>query len=151
MASRLAVFQRRWLRVEPQPVFDAFATPSTLGRWFGPGGAAGTEILEYDFRVGGRYLFALRLSDGRVEPVSGEFREVDPPRRLVFTWTWKPQDRPAGVDTLVSINIEPRDAGAEVVVTHDRLPTHEARDRYDEGWIKRLDRLCEWLEGETSR
>ena len=68
-------------------------------------------------------------------------REIDPPHRLVFTWTWEPPDRHAGIETLVTVVLEASGDETEVVVTHDRFPTNASRDRHETGWDTTLDRL----------
>lgn len=55
-----------------------------LKRWWGPGRFTTTSTT-VDFRSGGRY--ELVLEPGAMRLV-GEFREVSPPERLVYTWQW---------------------------------------------------------------
>lgn len=141
MASQLGVFVRRRVRACPETVFRALTHPEKLVRWFSPSPEIGTEVLEHDFRQGGRYRLAFRFPDGSRDTVLGSFREIEPPRRLVFTWTWEPPDRHAGIETLVTIVLETSDGGTDVVVTHDRFPTNASRDRHEAGWGTTLDRL----------
>jgi len=66
-------------------VFRAYTTPDLLRQWFhGPPGWT-MELCEVDLRVGGRYRYEWSGPDGEVMAVGGEFREVDPPSRLVTT------------------------------------------------------------------
>ena len=65
-------------------VFAAWTEPERLKRWWGPGAFRTTEA-EVDLRPGGRY--ALTLEPGAMH-LAGEFREVVPPERLVYTWRW---------------------------------------------------------------
>ncbi len=141
MASQLSVFVRRHVRASRKQVFRAFTEPEILPRWFSPSADIRTEILEHDFRVGGRYRFGFRFPDGERNTVTGMFREIASPERLVFTWTWEPPDPHAGVETLVTIVLREDEDGTEIVVTHDRFPRHEIRDRHDAGWQTTLDRL----------
>ena len=141
MASQLSVFVRRYVRASRKHVFRAFTEPEMLPRWFSPSASIGTEILEHDFRVGGRYRFGFRFPGGERNTVTGMFREIASPERLVFTWTWEPPDPHAGVETLVTIVLREDEDGTEIVVTHDRFPRHEIRDRHDAGWQTTLDRL----------
>ena len=141
MVSQLSVFVRRHVRASRKQVFRAFTEPEILPRWFSPSADIGTEILEHDFRVGGRYRFGFRFPDGERNIVTGMFREIASPERLVFTWIWEPPDPHAGVETLVTIVLREDEDGTEIVVTHDRFSRHESRDRHDAGWQTTLDRL----------
>ncbi len=141
MASQLSVLARRHIRASRAQVFRAFTDPEMLPRWFSPSADIGTEILAHDFRVGGRYRFGFRFPDGERNTVVGMFREIASPERLVFTWTWEPPDPHAGVETLVTVILREEDDGTEIVVTHDRFPHNEIRDRHDVGWQTTLDRL----------
>jgi uncharacterized protein YndB with AHSA1/START domain len=58
-------------------VFSVWTDPALIPEWWG----AGTVVEEMDVRPGGTYRF--RTAHGVVE---GEFREVDPPARLVQTF-----------------------------------------------------------------
>ena len=48
-----------------------------------------TPAIELDLRVGGRYRFAMQPPEGDLFHLTGEFREVDPPSRLVHTFVWE--------------------------------------------------------------
>jgi len=67
-------------------VFDAFTKPELIKRWLlGPDGWT-MPVCEVDLRVGGRYRYVWRKNDtGHEMGVSGEFREVTPPDRVVHT------------------------------------------------------------------
>lgn len=65
-------------------VFDALTKPELLKRWFGPHGWSLTSCT-VDLRVGGKWRNVLRGPDGRDMGMSGEYREIAPPDRLVST------------------------------------------------------------------
>ena len=86
---------------------------------------------------GGRYRVSMR--DG-VEAV-GEFLEVDPPHRVVFTWGWTNEHVVAPGTTRVVVTLEEEDGGTRVVLRHHDLPDDDQRDRHRKGWEMYLDRL----------
>jgi uncharacterized protein YndB with AHSA1/START domain len=141
VASQLGVFVRRRFRASRERVFDAFTDPEILARWFSPSPDIGTEVLEHDLRVGGTYRLGFRFPDGSEDTVRGAFKELQPPDRLAFTWTWEAPDRHAGIETIVTIVLREEGVDTEVVISHDRFPTHESRDRHDAGWSTTLERL----------
>ena len=71
----------------PKRVFDAWLAPAMIGRFmFGPA-LRDEEVLriELDARVGGSFSFLVRRLGTEIDHV-GHYLEIDPPRRLAFTW-----------------------------------------------------------------
>jgi uncharacterized protein YndB with AHSA1/START domain len=140
-SSPLSVVARRRYDVSPDLVFRAFTEPALLTRWFSPGADIVIEVLVHELRSRGRYRFRYREPSGEISSVAGEFREVSPPTRLVFTWTWEPPDPHAGVETLVTVDFVAENAGTLVVVTHERFPDEQSRERHEKGWRATLERM----------
>ncbi|MGE5367698.1 MAG: SRPBCC domain-containing protein [Betaproteobacteria bacterium] len=65
-------------------VFKAWTDASELAQWWGPKDFA-NPVCELDVRDGGAIRIHMRSPDGSVYPMRGEFREIVPPERLVFT------------------------------------------------------------------
>jgi uncharacterized protein YndB with AHSA1/START domain len=121
-------------------VFAAWTEPERLKQWWGPGFFE-TVFAEVDLRPGGRY--GLLLEPGSLRLV-GEFREVTPPRRLVYTWRWV-QGVPDARESLVTVEFREADARTEVVLVHDNFVGPGPVDMYDEGWRSGLDKLRVFL------
>jgi uncharacterized protein YndB with AHSA1/START domain len=68
---------------------------------------------------------------------AGVYTEVDPPRRLAFTWTWDDDTR----QTLIEIDFEERDGVTTVRFTHSGLLDAEAVRDHEDGWTKLFARL----------
>src|SRR6185503_8873889 len=115
-----------------QRVFDAWTRPEALKSWAAPG-AMTAPVVEVDLRVGGGYRIHMSAPDGKEHRVIGVYREVDPPRRLVYTWTW--ETMPDVTDSVVTVEFHNRGAGTEVVLRHEGLPSEERRARHEAGWI----------------
>lgn len=73
----------RLIAAPPERVFEYWTDPDLLVRWLGP---EGYDIPAHaqDATPGGRGRTTMRGADGRQLTVSGVYRTVDPPRRLVF-------------------------------------------------------------------
>jgi uncharacterized protein YndB with AHSA1/START domain len=93
-------------------------------------------------RVGGRYAIGFRTADGEEHGVSGIYQEVEPLRRLSFTWAW--QSTPERV-SLVSIELVARDGGCELRFRHDRFFDQQARDNHERGWTGAFAKLDAFL------
>jgi len=126
-------------RAQPERVFQAWTSAEELRRWADPD-PRDAEV-EVDLRVGGRYRMAMARADGTVHRVTGVYREVDPPRRLVYTWRW--ESMPGFPETLVTVEFRPRaDGGTDLVLVHDGLPTDEAHRRHAHGWVASVEKLA---------
>ncbi len=139
----------RLFDADAQCVFDAWTQPNHLSEWFGPPGCT-VESTTVDLRVGGLYNITIQTpGDERIYHY-GEYREIDRPRRLSFTWVLSGQ--PCGGHTgddivsLVSINFDEIDDKTEVILIHEQLPSTEAIESHRFGWEACFDSLTTWLE-----
>ncbi len=146
-----AVVVRRTFRASRERLFRAWSDPRELVAWFSPEGY-GNPSAEADARAGGRFRIAMqKLPDGEPFYVTGEYRLVDPPARLVFSWTW--EDVLEDVrDTIVTIDFVESGDETEIVLTHELLPV-ERRESHTEGWqalLAKLGTVIEEGKGEKS-
>lgn len=133
----------RRLKASPARVYAAWTDPAQIARWFGPDNG-GTVSAEADVRVGGRYSIVFHTEDGERHNALGEYLEVEPGRKLVMTWEWvtMPERR-----SQLTIEIRPRDGGAELTLLHEQFFDEAARDAHNEGWTGCLAKLERFLEG----
>jgi uncharacterized protein YndB with AHSA1/START domain len=91
----------------PERVFRALTTDEVT-KWWGSSDRYRTTEYTADLRPGGRWYSAGVGADGKAFSVEGEFREVDPPRKLVHTWraAWD-----GGHETVVTYRLEAIDGG----------------------------------------
>ena len=79
-----SVFITRVYDAPARLVFEAWSKPEHMMKWFGPKGWPLT-LCEMDFRVGGRYRFAMTGPSGEQNtPFGGEYLEIVPDRKIVF-------------------------------------------------------------------
>lgn len=119
----------------PGRVFDAWLDPEKAGRFLYATEEGEMMRVEIDPQVGGRYSIVERRNGQDVEH-TGEYLEIDRPRRLVFTLQVplfsEQEDQ-------VTIEIEPADGGSELTLIHETTP--EWADQSGEGWRMILDGL----------
>lgn len=136
----------RLIEAPADAVFHAWTDPDELKGWFGPGGFQTIEA-DVDLRVGGRYRLVMRAPSGDLLTITGTYREIERPRRLVYTWTWA---HAPSQEMEVTVAIEPVGSRrTRVVVTHAQIVDGEM-GRYESGWregIARLDRKLVTPEG----
>jgi uncharacterized protein YndB with AHSA1/START domain len=143
--SELALQMKRVLRAPASTVFRACTEPEELARWWGPRGFT-TPAIELDLRVGGRYRFAMQPPEGDLFHLTGEFREVDPPSRLAYTFVWEPPD-PDDRETLVTLSFREVEGSTEVSFTQGVFATEQRRALHEQGWMESFERLQELLSG----
>jgi uncharacterized protein YndB with AHSA1/START domain len=127
----------RFYAVAPEKVWRAWTEADALRIWFGQSDAAGWKG-ELDVRVGGRYHLTMRESSGAYYSVRGTYREVAPPRRLVFTW--EQRDSPFNGESLVTVDLQPLSNGTELRFGLASVFDPRAPDAW-RGDFKRLGRL----------
>lgn len=118
--------------VLPLDAADAFALitePDRLRRWM-------TVAARVDLRAGGEYRWT--VTPGHA--AAGTFVEVEPGRRVVFSWGWELGGDPLPGESTVTVTLTPVDGGTEVQLVHEGL-TEEQAARHAEGWNHFLDRL----------
>ena len=133
-------------RVLPAPrplVFRTHAEPDLLAKWWGPKGFTAPSI-ELDVRIGGGYRIAMQPPDGDLFYLSGEFREVDPPARLVYTFRWEDPD-PDDRETVVTFALGDLGESTELIVNQGVFVTEGRRALHEQGWTEGLDRLQELI------
>lgn len=143
--SGLAVSLRKRLPADRATVFQALTEPDRMSRWFSPSDEIPVEILEQDLREGGTYKLSYQVAEDRKSVVCGRYLRIEPPARLIFTWTWEAPDPHAGIETVVSFELLEVDDATDLTVLHERFPDEETRKRHDEGWSGTLDRLAQFL------
>jgi uncharacterized protein YndB with AHSA1/START domain len=126
-------------------VFEAHASPEHMPHWMtGPDGWT-MPVCEIDLRPGGEWHFVWRRDDGSELEMRGEYREIEPPARLVKTESWG-ADWP---ETLNTLALEEED-GRTTITSTILYPSQEARDAALATWMKEgastsYDRLAEYL------
>ena len=130
------------IAARPETVFEFFTDPEKMIRWKG-------RRAELDARPGGTYR--VEINDQAV--ALGEYVEVDPPGRIVFTWGWEGQKSGQGEHAVppgssrVEIRLEPLGDGTLVRLRHLDLPA-EAREIHGQGWDLYLGRLTAAVSGD---
>ena len=127
----------RTFKAPQEKVFRAWTEPEQLSRWCAPSDEYETSA-EVDLRQGGKYRIQMKHKNGNVHTAFGEYREVRRPEKLVYTWSWEDG---TVADTLVTVEFRDQGSSTEVILTHERFPNAELRDKHNQGWSGCMGRL----------
>lgn len=109
-------------------VFAAWTDPAQMTRWFFVQETWSAEVAN-DLRVGGAFSIKMHATEGAVFACSGVYLEIEPPQRLVFSWTSY-----AVSDTRVTIELRDTGSGTELTLIHEDLIDVDVRSSHAEGW-----------------
>lgn len=124
-----------------ETLFRVWTEQELVSRWWGPEGFT-TQHCSVDARVGGTYRVSMRSPNGTDHTNIGEFLEVVPNERLVFTYAWEDEDGQPKHPMMVSVHFESLGQRSRVQVAHSGLENEVARDSHGEGWESTLNRLA---------
>jgi uncharacterized protein YndB with AHSA1/START domain len=137
----------RTFQAPAEAVFDAWTSEEVMRRWFHGEHAWETPEAKVDLRLGGTVRVVMRDPGKDVEyGGGGHYTEIDPPTRLVFTWTWDDDSR----ETLIELDFEEAGGATTVRLTHSSLRDQESVLSHESGWTACLDNLGRALEAARS-
>ena len=136
--------------------WKAWSDPQMVRQWWGPK-AFTAPAAEMDFRAGGKWLFAMQSPDfNNGEPIwsTGVYREIDPPKRMVWTDSFADENGnvvPAThygmtgdfpLEMLVTVELEDIGGGrTKLSVRHEGLPVSD-REGAGIGWSESLEKMA---------
>lgn len=137
-----------WYAVDVRQAFSAWTDPGKIEKWFGPKGFR-AEVLKMDFRIGGCWRFKMISQSGDVSHHRGRYLAIEADKLLSFTWeSEEDSDLTEGRETRVSVQFSAEAGGSRVTLTHERLPTPQAKQVLEFGWSSGMPKLRRLLEGE---
>ena len=135
----------RVLPAPPAVIFAAFSDANELATWWGPAGFT-VPSLRFQARVGDTYRIEMQPPEGDSFHLTGEFREVDPPARLAYTFVWEDPDSD-DVETLVALSFRGLDESTEVALRQGPFKTEARRALHRDGWTDSFDKLERLISG----
>jgi uncharacterized protein YndB with AHSA1/START domain len=121
------------IAASPETVWEFLVDPEKAVRWMG-------TAATFELRPGGLYRVDVVPGNTAV----GTFVEIDPPRRLVYTWGWEsgPGSSVAPGSTTVAFDLIPRDSGTLLRFRHSDLPSSKSVESHGHGWDHYFERLA---------
>ncbi len=140
MSDDTTLVIERILPADPETVFEAWTNPDILAKWWGPDGVT-IPNHELDVRPGGKWSTTMHSDEMGNRTVSGEYRTIDPPKRLVFTWGWIDDDGTRGHETEVDVTFDRIETGTRMKLVQTVFENAHQRDMHNMGWDSSFDCL----------
>ena len=141
MATKnLSLEIKRLIKAPRDRVYAAWTDPAQLIQWFGPEKVQTRDLIA-ETRVGGKFRWDLTNSEGEKMTCLGEYRELQPGKKIVFTWQWDDDEDWENHTSIVTVELFDADGGTELRLTHEQLPSEASCGGHTEGWNSALDKL----------
>ena len=136
MAEDEWIVKEIFIEATPEEIFPYLTQGDKYVLWMG-------LAAQLDPRPGGIY----QIDPNTRDIILGEFVEIEPPTRIVFTWGWKEPGHPVPAgSTRVSIELTPQNGGTLLRLVHHMLPA-TSQERHQLGWSHYLGRLQTVMSG----
>lgn len=136
---------RRVIKAKRERVFDAWTNPEIMCKWFFC--KEGKAIVKNDFKVGGTYENEMIHTNGCATSLDssshlhyGEYVEISPPEKIVFTW-----NSALVKNSRVTVELQNMGESTELTLTHELLETENLRDQHRMGWEGCLINLLNYM------
>jgi uncharacterized protein YndB with AHSA1/START domain len=136
------IVQEIVIKAPAERIFEALIDPAERIKWWGAEGRFQTTHMESDLHPGGKWMMRGNGVGGRPFTVMGEYRQIEPPRLLIFTWL--PDWQGDAVETLVRFELTEHSGLTTVRLTHSGLTTESSRLSH-KGWPQ----ILTWLQAHS--
>lgn len=135
MSNGKSLTVKRTIKTDKETIFKALTDEKIMEKWFFAGPDGWSATVKSKAEVGKKYQIDMH-GENDTYTHTGEFKEVVPNEKIVFTWNSK-----AVQDTLVTITLTENDEGTEVKLLHEFMPNDEMVENHTQGWTVILERL----------
>ncbi len=127
-------------------VFKAWTDPELLVKWWGPRGFT-NPVCQWDAKPGNSIHVVMRAPNGAEFPMGGEFREVAPPEKLVFTSGALDEKGKLMFEFLHSLTLSEKNGKTLLTLRSKVTKTSEGAGRYIGGFEAGMTQSLERLSG----
>ena len=124
------IVQEITIKAPAKRIFEALTQPDQRAKWWNAEGRFVTTHMESDLRPGGHWMMRGTGMGGRDFTVRGQYRAIEPPRVLAFTWL--PDWQPNATESLVRFDLQEKNGVTTVRLTHSGLTPEGAQ--VHKGW-----------------
>lgn len=134
----------RVLTCPPERVYRAFLTADAMAKWLPPYGFT-CNVQQLDARVGGTYRMTFtNFSSGHSHSFRGEYRELVPSKRILYTDAFDDPNLPG--EMLTTVTLEAVSTGTDLTVVQENIPAAIPVEMCYLGWQESLEQLARLVE-----
>ena len=132
-----------------QLVWEAWTKPEHIAAWWGPKGMQ-TEVIEHDFKVGGKWKYSMTMPDGNKFIAEGEYKEIVEFQKIISSADFKPMTE--GVEMQVLLEEKDNQTQFTFHIIHATAEYCQQQEKmgFYNGWGSVFERLVEFLEEKMS-
>jgi len=148
ISSSDTIVQEITIKGSAERIFEALTNPDQRIKWWGTEGRFQTTHMESDLRLGGKWMMRGIGMGGKPFTVGGEYRQIERPRLLVFTWL--PDWQEDATESIVRFDLQENGGVTTVRLTHSGLESESSRVSH-KGWPQILTWLQAYVERQLPR
>jgi uncharacterized protein YndB with AHSA1/START domain len=142
--TRPELWIKRTFDAPRELVFKCWTDPERLKRWCCPKDFT-IPFSEGEIRPGGTFKTCMRAPDGTDHWLAGQYKEIVPPEKIVFSHTWLDDSGGPGHVTTVTVTLAEEEGRTRLTLHQAFFQSEPSRDGHNEGWSETLDNLQEYL------
>jgi uncharacterized protein YndB with AHSA1/START domain len=134
------------LRAKPERVYRAFVTPEAIAKWLPPFGFT-CSVQEMNPVVGGTFRMSFtNFSSGNGHSFGGEYLELVPSEKIVYTDKFDDPNLPGEMRT--SVTLKPVSCGTDITIVQEGVPEVIPAEMCYLGWQESLEQLAQLVNPE---
>ena len=138
--SELELTVEKTIKAPIEKVYKAWLNPELLAQFMRPAADVSIPEVAVDAKVGGKFKIIMMSGENSL-PHSGEYKELTPFTKMVFTW-----ESPFSMEgSTVTLNLKAHDGGTHISLHQIKFPSEESRNNHNGGWTKILSTLDSFL------
>ncbi|MBC7743537.1 MAG: SRPBCC domain-containing protein [Flavobacterium sp.] len=136
---------RKEFSANSDTLYHAWTDPEQLKKWWKPMGSQLTEIVN-ELQVGGKILYQFTADNMEILVIKGEYLEVIPQEKLVYTWNWQVQNEAINdSEYKLSVYFKKLSNGSSIEVLQENDKDQESIHPHQHGWEDALNHLADYL------
>jgi len=128
-----------------EALYKAWTDAEQLKQWWKPMGLTLIQV-ENEMREGGKIAYQFEGQEGTSLKIDGSYQEVEPHKRLVYTWNWQLPDEKLNSAYKLEVLFESSDSGSSISISQLEDEQQESLKPKASAWDEELSKLASFLE-----
>ncbi len=135
--------------VSPDSLYQAWTDPEQLKQWWKPMGSQLTDVVN-ELNKGGKIEYKFQADERENLIITGEYLEVVPNEKLVYTWNWQMNDEALDdSEYKLTVIFKSAENGSRLEIAQENNKDQEPLIPHKHGWEEALDHLAQHLDSQN--